>query len=113
MSLILTAAATIQCSHGGRVQAIPGQQKVTAGGSPVLCEPDLVGAPIAGCAQPASTTTKPCTTLVSTLPGSTSLRISVGGRNVYLATLSGITDGVPPGSVMVASAGQMTADGAP
>ena len=113
MSLILTAGATIQCAHGGRVQAMPSQQRVTAGGSPVLCEPDLIGAPIVGCAQPPTTTTKPCTTLVSTLPGSTSLRVSVGGRSVYLATLSGITDGVPPGSVMVAGAGQMTVDGAP
>jgi hypothetical protein len=108
MPLVLTSAASIQCTHGGRVQAMAKQQTVTAGGSPVLCEGDLRGAPIAGCAQPASTTTKPCTTLVSTLPGSASLKVQVGGKGVHLMTLSGITDGVPPGSVMVTSAGQMT-----
>jgi hypothetical protein len=113
MPQILTAAATIQCVHGGRVQVTPGQQKVTAGGSPVLCVPDLVGAPIMGCAQPQTTSTKPCLTLVSTLPGSSSMRVSVNGAGVYLSTLSGITDGVPPGSVMAASAGQTTVSGAP
>ena len=68
--------------------------------------PDLEGKPIVGCAQPPTPSTKPCTTLVKTLPGSTSMRIRVGGKAVYLLTLSGITDGVPPGSVMASSAGQ-------
>jgi hypothetical protein len=113
--LFLTAGATIQCAHGGRVQVMPAQQRVTAGGSPLLCEPDLEGKPIVGCAQPVTTTTKPCTTLVKTLPGSSSPRIRVGGRPVYLSTLSGITDGVPPAPVFAAGAGQTSTEhgGAP
>ena len=113
MPLILTAGASIQCAHGGRVQIVPRQQQVTAGGSPVLCEGDLMGAPIVGCAQPPSPSTKPCTMLVSTLPGSASMRVRVNGRGVHLMTLSGMTDGVPPAPVMVTSAGQTTVDGAP
>ena len=106
MTQFMTSGATIMCIHGGRVQVMPSQQQVTMGGSPVLCEPDLEGKPIVGCAQPPTPSTKPCTTLVKTLPGSTSMRIRVGGKAVYLLTLSGITDGVPPGSVMASAAGQ-------
>jgi hypothetical protein len=115
MMLFLTAGASVQCAHGGRVQVMPSQQQVTAGGSPLLCEPDLEGRPILGCAQPPTPTTKPCTTLVKTLPGSTSLRIRVGGRGIYLSTLSGITDGVPPAPVFATSAGQTSTElgGAP
>ena len=51
---------------------------------------------LAASAQPPSPGTKPCTTVISTLPGSTSLNVIVGGRPAYVATLSGITDGVPP-----------------
>jgi hypothetical protein len=115
MPFILTAAATIQCAHGGRVLITPGQRCVTAGGSPVLCEPDLVGAPVVGCPQPPTPTTKPCTLVVSTFPGSSSLRVRAGGRPVYLDTLSGLTDGVPPAPVLAISAGQTTTrlEGAP
>jgi hypothetical protein len=49
--------------------------------------------------------------VVSTLPGSTSLKVLVGGRPAYVATLSGLTDGVPPGSIMVVDPGQMTVQG--
>ena len=58
------------CVHGGKVMLVPKQTIVIAGGA-VLCEGDLVGAPIVGCAQPPSPGTKPCTTVVSTLPGGT------------------------------------------
>lgn len=106
MPPVVTSNATIVCSHGGRVTLIPRQATVQVQGGTVLCEPDLVGAPIVGCAQPASPTTKPCTTVVSTLPGSSAPHVTVGGKPVYLATLSGITDGVPPGTITVVSPGQ-------
>src|SRR3712207_5606533 len=101
MPPIVTSNATILCAHGGRVTLIPRQATVTIAGGSVLCEPDLVGAPILGCAQAPSPSTKPCTTVVTTLPGSTSLKVLVGGRPVYVATLSGMTDGVPPGVITV------------
>jgi hypothetical protein len=93
------------------VTLIPKQTQVMIQGGAVLCEPDLVGAPIVGCAQPPSPSTKPCTMVVSTLPGSTSLKVIVGGRPAYVATLNGLTDGVPPGALIVTSPGQMTVQG--
>jgi hypothetical protein len=99
------------CAHGGQVTLLPKQTQVTAGGAPILCEPDLVGAPIVGCTLVPSVSTKPCTTVVSTLPGSTSMKVMVGGKPAYLATLQGITDAVPPGTIMCVSPGQMTVQG--
>lgn len=108
MPPILTAQAVIVCAHGGQVRAVPRQSTVTIAGSPVLCVPDLLGAPVVGCTQPPSPTTKPCTTVVSTLPGSWSVKVTAGGRPVYLATLSGLTDGVPPAPIVCTFAGQVT-----
>lgn len=106
MPLIVTSTAVIQCSHQGIVTLIPRQTQVSITGGFVLCEPDLVGAPIVGCTQPPTPVTKPCTTVVSTLPGSSAPNIAVVGRPPYLQTLVGVTDGVPPGAVTVAFAGQ-------
>jgi len=106
MPPIVTSNATITCAHGGQVTLIPKQTQVVIQGAPVLCEPDLVGAPIVGCAQAPSPSTKPCTAVVSTLPGSTALKVLVAGRPAYVATLQGITDGVPPGTLTVANPGQ-------
>jgi hypothetical protein len=108
---IVTSNAVIMCAHGGQVTLIPKQTQVTIQGGAVLCEPDLMGSPIIGCAQPPSPSTKPCTMVVSTLPGSTSLKVMVGGRPAYVATLSGLTDGVPPGAIMVTSPGQTVVQG--
>ena len=108
MPPVVTSNATIICAHGGQVVLIPKQMQVMMGGGPVLCEPDLAGAPIAGCAQPPSPSTKPCTMVVSALPGSTSLKVMVGGRPAYIATLTGLTDGVPPGTIMCVNPGQTT-----
>lgn len=90
---------------------IPRQAQVRAQGASLLCEPDLVGAPIVGCVQPPTPTSKPCTLVVSTFPGSSSLKVRVGGRPAYVATLSGITDGVPPGIISVLNPGQMVVQG--
>jgi len=103
---VVTSNARIICAHGGQVTLIPSQTTVTIQGGAVLCEPDLVGAPIVGCTQPASPSSKPCTAVVSTLPGSSSPQILVGGRPAYIQTLSGITDGVPPGVITVVNPGQ-------
>jgi hypothetical protein len=111
MPPILTSNAVITCIHGGQVTLIPKQSQVVIQGGAVLCEPDLTGALIVGCAQPASPGSKPCTTVITTLPGSTSLKVLVGGRPAYIATLSGVTDGVPPGALIVTSPGQTVVEG--
>jgi hypothetical protein len=108
MPPVLTAQAVIMCAHGGKVQAIPRQFKVTIQGAPVLCVPDLLGAPIVGCVQPPTPATKPCTLVAATFPGSWSLKVTAGGRPVYLATLTGLTDGVPPSPLVVVFPGQVT-----
>lgn len=105
MPLIVTTNATIMCVHGGRVMLTPRQMKVQIQSGSVLCVPDLVGAPIVGCAQPPSPGSKPCTAVVAT-PSGFSPTVLVGGRPVYLATLTGITDGVPPGAIQVTAPGQ-------
>jgi hypothetical protein len=106
MAPIITSSAIITCVHGGQVVLVPNQMQVTIQGGPVMCEGDLIGSPIVGCAQPPTPTTKPCTTVVSTLPGSSNPLITVGGRPVHIATLSGVTDGVPPGAIVVVDPGQ-------
>jgi hypothetical protein len=106
MAPIITSNAIITCVHGGQVMLIPKQMQVSIQGGSVMCEPDLVGSVIVGCAQPPTPSTKPCTTVLSTFPGSSDPQITVGGRPAYIATLSGVTDGVPPGAIMVADPGQ-------
>jgi hypothetical protein len=99
------------CAHGGQVMLIPRQATVLIQGAPVICDPDLLGAPIVGCAQPPTPTTKPCTTVVSTFPGSSLPKVLVAGRPPYVATLSGLTDGVPPSPITVVFPGQMLVQG--
>jgi hypothetical protein len=111
MPLVVNSSAVILCAHGGKVTLIPKQMTVTAGGSPVMCEGDIMGSPIVGCAQPPSVATKPCTLVVSTLPGGSSLKVSAGGKPVHIDTLTGMTDGVPPGVITVVSAGQTSVQG--
>jgi hypothetical protein len=113
MPPIVTTNATIMCVHGGRVMLVPKQTSVLAGGAPVVCELDLVGAPIVGCPVPVTPSSKPCTAVVSVIPGpsSSSLKVKVGGRPAHIATLTGVTDSVPPGAIVVASPGQMSVQG--
>lgn len=111
MPPLLTTSAQVKCVHGGSVVLAPRQSAVVAGGAPVLCEGDLIGAAIIGCAQPVTPATKPCTLVVSTLPGGTSLKVTVQGRPAHTTAVSGITDGVPPGTILVVSPGQVTVDG--
>jgi hypothetical protein len=105
--LAVNENAVVVCPHGGVVTLIPSQTAATADGGALMCEPDLEGAPIVGCAQQTTPTpTAPCTFVVSVLPGSTSLGVTASGLPVYIETLVGITDGVPPAVVTVVDPGQ-------
>ncbi len=85
---------------------LPRQEKVSIDGGFVLCEGDLLLAPIAGCAQ-IGPGLVPCTLIAETLPGSTSLTVMVGGRPVHVQLpIIGITNGNPPGQAIVEFAGQ-------
>lgn len=105
---VLTATARITCIHGGQVTLFPRQAKAFCGGAPILCVPDLVGAPVVGCPVAPSPSTKPCTSVVATLPGSFSPHLFVDGRPAYLTTLLALTDGVPPGGLIVVMPAQVT-----
>jgi hypothetical protein len=109
MPFVVTSNAVITCIHGGTVTIAPRPGRMTIDGGTVLCEGDLVGAPIVGCPVVPSTNSKPCTTVVSTVPGSSSPKLMVAGRPAYVDMLQGVTDGVPPGSLKVVSAGQVRA----
>jgi hypothetical protein len=108
MPPIVTTNDTVICTHGGTVVLTPKQGTVTAGGGALLRETDLIGAPIVGCTQPPSISSKPCTTVVSTLPGGSAPAVLVGGLPAHVSTLSGITDGVPPGTISVVASGAPT-----
>lgn len=109
MPPLLTSAATVTCAHAGQVTLIPKQTKVLAGGSPVMCQGDVMGSPIAACALPPSPGTKPCTTVAMEIPGvSFAMNVLVGGKPAMVQTLQGMTDGVPPGTLIVINPGQTT-----
>ena len=97
--------------HGGKVSPIPSQTRVLIDGAPVLVVTDLIGAPIVGCTLPPTPASKPCTTVVTVLPGSWSLKVLIEGRPALVATATGLTDGVPPGTFQVAFPGQATVQG--
>jgi hypothetical protein len=103
MPSVVTSNDVIMCSHGGTVMVTPKQATVQAQGGAVLRDTDLIGAPIVGCAQPPTISSKPCTTVLSTLPGSTAPTVQAGGLPVHVSTLTGLTDGVPPGTISVVS----------
>ena len=106
MATVLTAQASIGCGHGGSVQLAAGQQKLTAGGAAVLVAGDLTGATVTGCTQlTTSSGNKQCTSVVSVV-GGTAAHLKAGGKAALLDTVSGQTDGVPPGSLTVLSPGQ-------
>jgi hypothetical protein len=111
MPPILTVNAVLMCPHGGQVTLIPRQVQVLAQGAPILRLVDLIGAPIVGCTQPPTPATVPCTLVVSPLPGSTSLKVSVNGIPALIATATAVTNGMPPGVVTVISPGQFVVQG--
>jgi hypothetical protein len=84
----------------------PKQTKLIVQGAPAMCEMHVIGCPIIGCLQPPSPATKPCTMVViaaNTVP----TKLSVQGMTVANQSLTGMTDGVPPGAIMVQNPGQV------
>ncbi len=105
--LLLTEDATLVCKHElGIVQIVATQDLVTVEGRRVLVETDPEGRPIKGCPN-IGVGIKPCTTTLRVREGYSGwLRIQ--GRRICLDTVTGLTDGTPPGVVeyKVRSAGQ-------
>jgi hypothetical protein len=104
---LLTVDALIVCKHRlGKVSIDPGQDWVTIDERRVLVEKDPEGRSIDGCPMYGAGI-RPCkTTLVVRAGYSGWMRI--GERRVCLDTVTGLTDGTPPGTVdyLVADPGQ-------
>ena len=94
----LTEDARVVCKHENGVVGIVGTQRlVTVNGRTVLVNNDPEGRPIASCPN-VGATIKPCTTTLKVTDGYSTF-IRVDGRAVCLDTVTGLTDGTPPGTV--------------
>jgi hypothetical protein len=95
----LTEDAVILCQHElGVVKLIPVQQDlVKIGQRKVLVEHDPELKPIAGCPN-IGATIKPCT-LTQKVDVGYSDFLRIDGRRICLDTVTGLTDGTPPGLI--------------
>jgi hypothetical protein len=105
MAKVLTADARVTCSHQGTVKVAASQHKLKVDGRPVLVLGDMEGRKIDNCGLQPSTSTTPCTAVVSTARGAAT-KLRAGSKPVLLDTAIGITNSVPPGTWKVQSAGQ-------
>jgi hypothetical protein len=95
---ILTEDAVLTCKHELGIVGIVGTQNlVTVAGRKVLVEKDPVGRPIAGCPN-VGATIKPCLLTLEVQAGYSNW-IRIDGRRICLDTVTGLTDGTPPGVV--------------
>ena len=96
--LLLTEDAVLTCRHElGIVGMVGTQNLLTIGGRQVLVDGDPEGRPIGGCPN-VGATIKPCLLTLKAQAGYSDW-IRVDGRRVCLDTISGLTDGTPPGIV--------------
>lgn len=96
--LFLTEDAILPCKHeNGVSKNVPSQNWVTIASRRVLVEPDPEGRAIVGCPNYGATI-KPCTSTLKVTEGYSSF-IRIGGKPVCLDTVTGLTDGTPPGIV--------------
>ena len=95
--LILSQQALVLCDHKiGRVTLTASQQFVRVAGVPLLVENDPEGCSIVGCPNTAPGVV-PCLHTLPVKEGYSEF-VRVGGRAVCLDTVTGLTDGVPPGT---------------
>lgn len=93
----LTQNALLTCPHqSGFVGVAPSQNLVKINGARVLVANDPEAKPIAGCPW-VSPGMKPCTSTLKVQEGYSGF-IRIGGRKVCLDTVTGLTDGTPPGT---------------
>jgi hypothetical protein len=105
--LLVTEDAVLVCLHElGKVDVEPSQDLVTIADRALLVEPDPEGRSISGCPMYGALI-KPCTRTLPVTAGYSDL-LRIDGRRVCLQTLTGLSDGTPPGTVRykVNTAGQ-------
>lgn len=104
---LLTEDADLRCAHDlGKVAIIATQNRVRINGRRVLVQNNPEGRSISGCPN-YGPTIKPCTTTLAVQTGYSSF-IRIEGKPVCLDSVTGLTDGTPPGTVKydVRSSGQ-------
>lgn len=95
---ILTEDAKLVCKHElGTVQITVTQDLVTVGGRRILVERNPERRPITNCPN-TGPTIKPCQMTLNVEHGYSDL-IQINGSRVCLDTITGLTDGTPPGTV--------------
>ena len=95
---LLNLKAILHCAHQSGLVALGARQQfVRIDGAPVLVEADPEQRPIAGCPN-TGPAIKPCTSTLKVTDGYSSL-VRIGKRRVCLDTVTGLTDGTPPGTV--------------
>lgn len=95
---LLTEDAVIVCKHElGRAAIVASQGLVRIRNRKVLVENDPEGRLITGCPN-IGATIKPCTATLTVQAGYSNL-LRINNRRVCLDTVSGLTDGTPPGTV--------------
>lgn len=95
---VLTEDALLVCNHElGTVRIVATQDLVTVQGRRVLVETDPESRPIVGCPN-VGATIKPCQQTLRVQTGYSGL-VRINGRRVCLDTVTGLTDGTPPGTV--------------
>lgn len=106
--LLLTEDTVIVCTHElGHVSIVASQDFVTIEGRRVLVDSDPEGRRIAGCPNTGAAI-QPCLRTQRVLTGYSPDLLRIGGRRTCNDTISGFTDGTPPGAVryVVRAAGQ-------
>lgn len=105
---VLNLAAVLKCSHGGTLQISPQSVKLRVAANEVLMEQHIISALIAGCPQSGSGIT-PCTAVTQITAGQAT-KLTINSQPVLLDTLAGITNGNPPGTLVVVAPGQQKLD---
>ena len=103
----LTEDAVLNCKHIlGIVKISPTQDLVTIGQRKVLVEDNPENKSIVGCPN-IGATIKPCTKTLKVEAGYSDF-LRINGRRICLDSVTGLTDGTPPGVVkyVVRSPGQ-------
>lgn len=96
---LLSEDALLVCAHAlGVVRNAPSQALVTIAGRRVLVDADPQGCTIVGCPN-VGIAIKPCATTLAVQVGYSSL-VRIGGRRACMDTVTGLTDGTPPGTVL-------------
>ncbi len=94
----LTQDSVLLCKHKlGKVGILASQDWVTIGKRKILVEIDPEGKAITGCPN-VGAAIKPCTLTLKVKKGYSGF-IRINGRRVCLDTITGLTDGTPPGVV--------------